>query len=674
MGTPLRVLIVEDCEDDELLVSRELRKGGYDVTCQRVETSEQMAHALRTQSWDVIISDYCLPNFSAEAALVVAREVRPDLPFIIVSGTVGETTAVSAMKAGAHDFLTKDRLVRLPAAVERELREAGVRRDHRRAEERLQGTFERSALGKAMISCDENFLRVNNALATLLDYPREELERLNLSDVGLPANAESTSQPGAQPSDNANSRRLEQRCLRKDGTVVWVDASISMIPDAEGGSQYFIWEFVDITQRKRAEEEKRQMQAALAQADRLSSMGMLAAGVAHEINNPLSYILYNLDCLADELPDVTQQVGRLRHALVRHMGEDALRKVAGSSINALDPEPWTDIVERFHDALDGTRKIKDIARGLGAFSRVESERRGSVQLQDPIESALAIASNEIKYRARVEKDLRFTSPVMGSEGKLSQVFLNLLINAAHAIAEGHVDDNSIRVRTWEEGGFVLAEVSDSGSGIAPDHLPHIFEPFFTTKPVGVGSGLGLSIVKNIISSFGGSIEVSSERGRGTSFLIRLPAATNAQTDGDDAKGPQMGEWVAGRILIVDDERGIRDALKRILKGHQIIEAESGEQARDLLIEDQQFDVVLCDMMMPSVSGADLHRWIVAHCPLLAPRVVFVTGGAFTPSAREYLGTLENLRIDKPFNAAQTRRIVGEMVRAAKTERGNEFGD
>ena len=314
-----------------------------------------------------------------------------------------------------------------------------------------------------------------------------------------------------------------------------------------------------------------------------------------------------------------------------------MRDLLGSAFEVLDQATFSDVEERFKDALSGTNRIKDIAKGLGTFSRVERETVTAVDIRYPIESAVSIASNEIKYRATLVKDFGMTSPVMASDGRLSQVFLNLLVNAAHAIPEGHVEQNEIRVRTWQEGDEVCAEVRDTGAGIPADTLNHIFEPFFTTKAVGVGSGLGLSIVRSIVSGYGGRIDVTSEVGKGTSFVVRLPVAKpeekrdrTATPKEPRAAGPR------GRILVIDDEPGVRSVLRRTLSRHELVEADSGKRGQEILTGDQEFDLILCDMMMPRVSGMEVHRWLQDKHPQLAPKLVFMTGGAFTPNAGKYL--------------------------------------
>jgi len=401
-------------------------------------------------------------------------------------------------------------------------------------------------------------------------------------------------------------------------------------------------------------------------------MGMLAAGVAHEINNPLAYALHHLESLSEDLPRVAEQLAGLRRA-PGGRGRGAARREAPAGTDRVPDEAlWADVVERAREALGGVRKIMSIARGLGTFSRVEPDRVEPVDLRYPIESAISIAQNEIKYRAKLDKDLGSTALVLASEGRLSQVFLNLVVNAAHAIHEGDVEHNRIMVRTWQEGPTVLVEVRDTGAGIPPEHRERIFEPFFTTKPVGVGSGLGLYIVRNIVAGYGGTIEVQSEVGAGSRFLIRLPAATGKPVEEELAEPPTVEAAAArGRVLVIDDDPGIRRVLRRILVQHELVEAESGDGAVEVLAQDQRFDVILCDVMMPTMSGTDLHRWLVEHSPGLARRVIFVTGGAFTPDAREYLDRLDNRRLQKPFEAAEVRRLVGDRVLAARAEAKEE---
>ncbi len=457
---------------------------------------------------------------------------------------------------------------------------------------------------------------------------------------------------------------FETSLRRTDGQLVPVEVHAKVVLDGKGTPILVQGVTRDITER-------RELAAQLAQSDRLRAMGTLAAGIAHEINNPLSFVLYNIDSLSQDVPRMVEALRRCHEALGSRFGADAAAEMLGGK-ETFDPVMLDDVVDRFRDALTGTVRIKDIVRGLGTFSHVDRTEVAPIGLHHAVEQAISLASNEIRYRARLVKDLGQVPMVLGSDGKLAQVFLNLLINSAQAIDEGHVERNEIRVRTWTEKGQVFAEVSDTGRGIDPEHLGKVFEPFFTTKEVGVGTGLGLPICKNIIEGFGGEIGVASEVGKGTRFLVRLPCVPD-DWESQDRKEPKKAPARAGlrgRILVVDDEPAIRSIIVRMLSpDHELIAVSSGEEAQALLEKDRRFDLVFCDLMMPQMSGMELHAWIAQREPSLAGQVVFITGGAFTPGASEYLGKVENLRIEKPFDAATLERTAQEMVLASRAKRG-----
>jgi PAS domain S-box-containing protein len=432
----------------------------------------------------------------------------------------------------------------------------------------------------------------------------------------------------------------------------------------------------DISDLKRAEEDREKLQASLAQSDRLASMGMLAAGVAHEINNPLSYVLFNLETTCRDLPEIAEAFKRCHVRLeaklgAGDLGAGDLADVLGEERSLCNTSALQDVVERLEAALSGALRIKNIARSLGTFSRVDRTTLEPVNLQSCVEHAATMCLNELKYRATLVKDFAQARSVLASDGKLAQVFLNLLINAAHAIPEGHVEDNEIRVRVWGEGAFVFAEVSDTGGGIAPENQAKIFDPFFTTKGVGIGTGLGLSICKKIVEDFGGKISLVSEWGKGTTFLIRLPVIPSdwAQSESEPAAPSPVKAPVRGRILVIDDEEGIRAAVVRALRStHEVLTANSGKEGQALLEKDRRFDLIFCDLMMPAMSGMDLHAWLTSQDAKLAEQIVFITGGAFSPGAAEYLSKVGNLRIEKPFDMHALERMTAELIIAARSKR------
>jgi two-component system cell cycle sensor histidine kinase/response regulator CckA len=420
----------------------------------------------------------------------------------------------------------------------------------------------------------------------------------------------------------------------------------------------------------RDETELKRLHAMLSQQDRLASMGMLAAGVAHEINNPLAYVLHNVEALAEQLPRVAAAVERSFVALRAVLPDDALATVVADDTALLTPAGLKEIVERTRETLEGIFRIRTIAKAIGAFSRVESMECSRVDLNYAIECATVMALNDIKFRARLATEFGVLPLVWASEGKLSQVFLNLLINASQAIGEGDVQHNLIQIRTWCENEYVFAEVRDTGKGIPAENLARVFEPFFTTKAIGVGSGLGLAICRNIIGEFGGDIRVESKIGVGTCFVIRLPLKKGMSDAPIPAPSSMLPELygVRGRVLVVDDEQAIRTVVVRMLKGeHDLVTAASGEAAQAILERDQDFDVILCDLMMPDKTGMELHEWLLARYPALATRVVFLSGGAFTDRASAYVTGTGNLRIEKPYDPAKLKRLVAELVTAARGE-------
>jgi len=262
----------------------------------------------------------------------------------------------------------------------------------------------------------------------------------------------------------------------------------------------------------------------LAQSERLSSVGLLAAGVAHEIKNPLGTILTIVEWLVEDLPPILEQCRTLRERLIEELGTERANRLMTDTPALRNDELLQDMAQCTRDALDGVRRVRTIVQDLGMFSRADDQQLSPVSLREVLDKAVTLSYHEIKYRARIIRDMQWTPNVLADEGRLAQVFVNLLVNAAHAIDEGDPDENEIRIRLWHEDEEVLAEVTDTGKGIDPADLPYIFEPFFTTKERGVGTGLGLYMSNSIVTSLGGRIEVDSVVGSGTCFVIHLPVA------------------------------------------------------------------------------------------------------------------------------------------------------
>jgi signal transduction histidine kinase len=380
--------------------------------------------------------------------------------------------------------------------------------------------------------------------------------------------------------------------------------------------------------------------AETARAERLVSMGRLAGGVAHEINNPLGYVLSNLELVAEQLRD---QPG-----------------AAGSE----------EIKEMLSEARSGVERIRRIVRDLKSFSRADEERRVPVDLRKALEPAINITQNEIKHRARLVRAYSDIPLVECDEVRLGQVFVNLLVNAAQSIPEGRAEDNEIRVVTrTSSAGEAVVEVHDTGTGVAPENIDRIFDPFFTTKDVGAGTGLGLSICHGIVTALGGQLVAESEPGA-TVFRVTLPAARKqaaAPARATPPAAPETGR--RGRILAVDDDPlGARVLVRVLGKDHDVTALCDARLALERVAGGERFDVILCDLMMPDMTGMELCEKLGEVAPEQAERMVFITGGAFTPDAKAFLDRVRNQRVEKPFGAAVLRALVRGMV-----ERGGDAG-
>ncbi|HET9452102.1 MAG TPA: ATP-binding protein [Aggregicoccus sp.] len=412
-----------------------------------------------------------------------------------------------------------------------------------------------------------------------------------------------------------------------ESSRVWDASRVAVLAAAAAGLSL-------ARERHAAEQASARLQERLLLADRMACMGTLAAGVAHEINNPLTYVLSNVELVQQRLARAGSDPAALRELCT----------------GALD------------EAREGAERVRRIVRQLRLFTRVEEEGVAPVSARAVLELAVAMAGPELRHRARLRWELPQVPAVMAEEGRLGQVLLNLVVNAAQAIPEGNVEGNEIFLFTARApDGRVVIGVRDSGAGIPPEVLPRIFDPFFTTKPVGRGTGLGLSISHSLVAGMGGEIQVESSPGQGTTFRVLLPAAPAVIRDrpAGAARGPLPTPPPRRlRILVVDDEPGVARALERLLDEHEVVVAHGGEPARALLLVHADWDLVLCDLMMPDLNGMELYAWALEQRPRLAARFVFLTGGAFTDRARAFADQMAGRLLHKPFSADAVRALLG----------------
>ena len=390
----------------------------------------------------------------------------------------------------------------------------------------------------------------------------------------------------------------------------------------------------DVTNRKHIESQ-------LLQADRLSALGMLAGGMAHAINNPLTYVLLNLDDVARRLPDVPS--GR---------------------------SPLAEALARLKEAHQGAERIARIVRQMRAFSRLDDRTRGPVDLRRVLEAVVAMVGNELRHRAQLITDLAEVPPVQASSARLEHVFLNLMVHIARALPEGDTEGQVGIVLRSEPPDRVVVEVSDYGRGIEPAILERLFDPFLGGSDSTERVSLGLSLCHSIVTDLGGEITAESRAEGGTRYRVSLPADEHAlqQPPHSGRLGPPQPPPITrrARVMVVDDDPGVVSALRLMLEDdHDVTSVASGREALRRLVRDDGYDIVFCDLMMPELSGKDLFEALQLNCPGREQRLVFMTGGAFTPEAARFLKQVPNARIEKPFDMDSVRILLQHATERAR---------
>lgn len=368
----------------------------------------------------------------------------------------------------------------------------------------------------------------------------------------------------------------------------------------------------------------------LIRAERLAALGRLAASVGHEINNPLSYVIGNLEYLAKELEGTDKPT----------------------------------LLEAVRDATSGASRIRRIVHELKVFARgSDQEKRELVDVREAMEAAIKLVWGALRHRARLETNLEALPRVLADSTRLTQVFVNLLMNALQAMPEDRVGqaESLIRVNaTLRADGQIVVAVIDNGRGIAERDRPRLFEPFFSTKPQDQGSGLGLFVSFGIVTAIGGTLEVESELGVGTTVSIVLPPSAPAATHPESL--PSLPLLTARRrLLVVDDDVLVSRTLGRLLKGHDVDVASSGRDALERLETDRDYDLVLCDLMMPDLTGMDVFEEIERKYPKLAERVVFISGGGLTERSRAFIERHADRVLPKPIDSRQLAKLLAKLV-------------
>lgn len=639
MSRPVNLLIVEDSQDDAELIVTELRRAGFEPHWKRVEKERDYLAELKNPL-DAILSDYSMPQFDGLRALKLLRESGSNVPFILISGTVGEDIAVEAMRLGATDYLLKDRLGRLGSAMHRAMREIEDRAARRHAEESLRKTeqrlrivFNESVVGMALVAQDGRPVLTNIALQNMLGYPEEELSRGRLQDFTHPDDRSRDTQLYRQLFDGEiNSFHTEKRFIRKDAKEMRARLTVSIARGAPGEADFSIAMIEDMTSR-------RKLEAQFIEAQKMEVIGHLASGVAHDFNNFLGIIISYSDMISQETDAKSR--AHAHNEKIRHASERA----AG------------------------------LTRQLLVFSRRQSVQMVvldlNAEVKDMEKMLRRLIGENIELSVRPGKQI---GPIKCDSGYIGQLLLNLVVNARDAMPNGGkltistenqtLDDAAARAhKGLAPGDYVLLRVKDTGIGMSDEVKAHIFEAFFTTKPKGKGTGLGLATCQTIVEQCHAHIGVESQVGKGTTFTIYFPRAESQPQPA--VRSVPSGPIPRGSetLLVVEDEPSLRRLACEILEaqGYQVIQASNGLHAMAVAREHKgaAIRLVISDVIMPEMGGKVMAEWLTTTYPDV--KILFTSG--YTDDAIAAQGVLE-AGIDflaKPYTPAMLAHKVREIL-------------
>ena len=596
---PMRILFVEDLPSDMELAEHELRRVSIPFTSLRVETREGYLKALEEFQPDLIISDYALPEFDGMQALKLWRQQHPALPFIILTGSMNEETAVDCMKAGATDYVIKERIKRLPFAVQEALAQQRIRSEKEWAEQALRESEARFRKMLEMMPLPLCYVNKNGVI-TFRNKRFDQVFGYTAIDVPTLAEWWQHAYPDAQyrqwvtgtwdaavkraAEEGRDIDSIEYRVTCRSGEERIVEISGITLGDD------FLATFIDITERKLAEAEKEKLRAQLNQSQKMETVGHLAGGIAHDFNNILAAIIGYADLLQTKM-------------------------------SADDP-----LYSNVEHILSSSERAVTLVHSLLAFSRKQTLSVKQIKINDLVSGVSKLLVRLLGEDVILETVFTFRDPmVMADAGQIDQILFNLATNARDAMPEGghltiitdiaEIDDTYIKEHGYGlAGDYALIIVSDTGAGMDRATQDKIFEPFFTTKEVGKGTGLGLSTAYGIVKQHNGFINCYSEPGKGTTFKIYLPLLESDQM----TEGEQIGKITElmprgnETILVAEDDVTVRELLIYILSqyGYTIYEAEDGGQAVSVFTEHaQEIDLLLFDIIMPRKNGKEAYQEI-----------------------------------------------------------------
>ena len=624
--------MLEDDPADARLAERELRRAGLDFTASRVATRPDFQQALHEFHPDVIVADHNLPGFSGAAALQLARELAPATPFILVTGSLDEETAVEYMKAGAADYILKDRRARLGPAVLGALERRRIERLLHEREQYFRSLIEQAMDIITVLDAEGTIRYASPSVLPLLGYAPDELAGRPLLELVHADDAEATRRVfGEGVASGQGGRLLELRFRHKDGTFRTLEA-IGRYLLHDPVVQGVVINARDVTERRSLERQ-------LLQSQKMEAVGRLAGGIAHDFNNVLTAILGYAGLLLDGLP----------------------------TLSPLRPD-----LEEIHKAAE---RAAGLTRQLLAFSRKQVLEMRVLDLNE------LVADMDKLLRRLLGEDIEvFTSlaPSLGAvradPAQLEQVIVNLAVNSRDAMPQGgrlaiethnaELDDSYAREHVAvRPGRYVMLAVSDTGTGMDAETMSHVFEPFFTTKESGKGTGLGLATVYGIVKQSGGYVWCYSELGHGTTFKVYLPrvdAPIERAPVRAAAGSPPPRGWEI--VLLVEDDPRLRELTRRVLEkhGYTVLEAATAQAASALERGyTGPIHLLLTDVVLPGASGRTLADELLARRDGL--KVLFMSG--YTADAIAHRGVLapNTAFIHKPFSADALAAKVREVL-------------
>jgi PAS domain S-box-containing protein len=641
-AAPLHLLLVEDSDTDEALVLLHLTRGGFDPKVTRVETAADFENALHRGSWDLIIADYNLPTFSGFDALAIFRRSGFDIPFLLVSGTVGEEVAVQAMRGGARDYLLKDHLTRLAPAVIRELREARLRAERRAADSALKDSelryrtlVENSHDLVSEVDLHGRVHYVSPNHLPLTGYDQAELVGTSIFERIHPED-----QASVQEKFHDRKGGVLYRYRHKDGTWRWFESSGRAFTTADG-REHGVVITRDITTSIEADNIRKSLEAQLRQAQKMEAIGTLAGGIAHDFNNILTGILGNMELAGLELPP-------------GHPARVFLR-----------------------DALKASNRARDLVAQILLFSRRRDQQRVVSALDRVLKEALGLLRASLPSTIEFQTDIAPHCPrVLCDSTQIHQVMMNLGTNAAHAMRErGGVFTVTLGVCHTDpalaaahpqlaNGRAVCLCIRDTGCGMDAATRERIFEPFFTTKPSGEGTGLGLAVVHGIMQSHDGAITVDSVPGMGTEFRLYFPAIETGETESINIP-VQPARGKGERILLIDDEASIAQIGERMLNklGYRATALTSSSQALALYQQSpDEFDAIITDLTMPEINGVEFARRVFQSRPDMP--VILSTGFMHSLEIDRARNLGVKHFIEKPFTIQSLAQLLREALQVA----------